>query len=109
MLGTGRGVKTFQIIITTITFLVLAATPSTFAETENYCNDKAAALAWDQLVKVSPNDLELQRLHALRLGICEKIEKGSLSLDQGMTIFEAERERAVQKRDREERAEKKRI
>jgi len=77
------------------------------AEPQNYCHDPAAALAWDQLVEVSPNDLELQRLHALRLGICEKIKVGSLSLDQGMTIFEAERERAVQKRFEEGRLKEK--
>jgi len=94
-----------------ISFLVaffFAAQPS-FAAEENYCDDQAAALAWQQLVKVSPNDLVLQRLHALRLGICEKIEKGSLSLNQGMKIFEEERERALQKRFEEEKGKEKNL
>lgn len=66
------------------------------------------AQEWEALVKKDPNDLDVQRLHALRLGICEKIEKGSLTFDQGMKIFEEEREKTAQKRFEEKRAQRKR-
>ncbi len=62
----------FRIVIIGFIFFI-TATPS-FSETENYCHDRTAAGEWEALVKKNPNDLELQRLHALRLGICEKIE-----------------------------------
>ncbi len=75
----------------------IAATPA-FSQPENYCHDQKAAGEWEALVKGNPDDLVLQRLHALRLGICEKIEAGSLTFNQGMQIFEQEREKAVQKR-----------
>ncbi len=87
--------------------IVIFSVAPAFSETENYCHDEEAALEWEALVKKNPNDLGLQRLHALRLGICEKIEAGSLTFDQGMRIFEEEREKVVQKRFEEDRGKKK--
>jgi len=59
------------------------------------------------LGKKNPNDLELLGLHALRLGICEKIERGSLTVDQGIEIFEREREKVLQNRVKEDRLKEK--
>ncbi len=87
--------------------IVFFAAGSAFPETQNYCHDRTAAGEWEALVKKNPNDLELQRLHALRLGICEKIEAGSLTFDQGMRIFEEEREKVVQERFEKDRGKKK--
>ncbi len=78
-----------------------------FAEEPNDCHDPAAALEWEALVQKSPKDLALQRLHALRLGICEKIEKGSLTLEQGTALFEQEREAVVNQRFEENRSKQK--
>lgn len=96
---------TFRLVI--FTFIFLAAAIPSFSEEQNYCHDKAAAQEWDALVKKDPNDLALQRLHALRLGICEKIENGSLTLDQGIEMFEREREKVVEERFEENRSRKK--
>lgn len=81
---------------------------SVVAEAQHDCDDPTAALDGKKRVEATPNDFEIQGLHALRLGICEKIEAGSLTLDQDMTIFKQEREKAVQKRFEENRAKKER-
>ncbi len=88
-----------------LVFMVTAA--PLHAEEQNDCHDREAALTWEKMVKETPNDLALQRLHALRLGICSKIDAGSLTFDQGMSIFEEARENAVQKRFEEGRVKKK--
>ena len=64
--------------------LVLALTfsfsPGLTEEPTNYCLDKESWKEWDALVKKHPNDEEVQTLHALRLGLCVKIEQGSNNL-----------------------------
>ncbi len=87
--------------------IVFFSATSSFSETENYCHDEEAVEEWEVLAKKSPNDLELQRLHALRLGICEKIEAGSLMVGQGIELFEKERQAVVNKRFEENREKKK--
>jgi len=88
------------------TFLIvlLSALTATAAGEEGYCHDEAAARQWEELVEKHPQDLELQRLHALRVGICIKIDKGSSSLERGVMIFEQDQQALLRKRNEEERA-----
>ncbi len=85
--------------IFTLALIFIASFPA-FAD--NYCHDREAAEQWKSLVEKEPNDLALQRLHSLRLGICLKIEQGNLTLEQGITIFELERLKLIQKLAKEE-------
>lgn len=93
-----------------ITALIFIFSTPVFAEnTENYCHDKEAYKQWENIAKESPNDLGLQRLHALRLGICQKIENGTLSTSNGIKLFEREREALVRERAEKERSKRERL
>ncbi len=68
------------------------------AESENYCHDKESWKEWDALVEKNPNDTEVQALHALRIGLCVKVDRGEITLDKATDIFESAREAIIQKR-----------
>ena len=75
--------------------VVLLLPLSTQAEDENYCANAEAKAVWEQLVKKHPDDLEIHRLHALRHGICWKIERGDITIEQGVEIFGRERDAMI--------------
>ena len=45
-----------------------------------------------------PEDIELQTLHALWLGLCQKVERGEVTAAQAIDIFEKARQTLVQQR-----------
>ncbi len=67
-----------------------------------YCEDQESAQDWRAMVEKYPKDVPLQRLHALRIGICEKIERGSLDPQVGALMFEREQLELEQKRGERE-------
>ena len=52
-----------------------------YAESENYCRDEKSWKEWDALVKKNSNDMEVQALHALRIGLCAKVDQVEITLD----------------------------
>lgn len=64
---------------------LLLVTPAAPAETGSagYCDDKETAQKWRELAEKHPDDNAIQRLHALRLGLCKKIRAGEISVQQG--------------------------
>jgi uncharacterized protein (UPF0548 family) len=54
----------------------------------------------------NPKDYDLQALHALRIGICIKVDQGVLSLGEGTEIFERARSALIGQRQAEERQDK---
>jgi hypothetical protein len=75
-------------------------------EGENYCQDKESWKEWDALVEKNPNDTEVQTLHALRIGLCVKVDRGGITIDQATEIFESAREAIIQKRKEDQKREK---
>ncbi len=55
---------------------------------EDYCSDPESWEEWEELIEKYPNDSDVQALHALRIGLCLKIERGDLTVEQGTDIFE---------------------
>jgi len=53
---------------------------SSLVYAENYCNDEKSWKEWDALVEKTPNDMEVQALHALRIGLCVKVDRGEITL-----------------------------
>jgi hypothetical protein len=53
-----------------------------------------------------PNDTEVQALHALRIGLCVKVDRGGITLDRATEIFESAREAIIQKRKIDQKREK---
>ena len=76
-----------------------------YAESENYCHDEKSWKEWDALVEKNPNDMEVQALHALRIGLCAKVDRGQITLEQAMNIFESAREAIIQKRKEDQKRE----
>jgi hypothetical protein len=57
-------------------------------EERNYCNDPEANTEWEVLVSKYPADLQIHALHALRMGLCFKVYRGDIDLNQATEIFE---------------------
>jgi hypothetical protein len=74
--------KTILLTILMI-FLVLPA----HAQGPNYCHDKESWKEWDELVEKYPHDMDVQMLHAVRIGFCKKIEDGSIDFETARVVF----------------------
>ena len=83
------------LIIFTVLFLVAV---SVAAEEENYCQDKESWKEWDELVAKYPGDTDIQTLHALRLGLCAKVQRGDITVRQATKIFESARVAIINKK-----------
>ena len=85
--------------------LILVCCSLGYAESENYCHDEKSWKEWDALVEKNPNDMEVQALHALRIGLCAKVDRGGITLEQATEIFESAREAIIQKRKEDQKRE----
>jgi hypothetical protein len=85
--------------------LIFAVHSVSFAESENYCHDEKSWKEWDSIASKNANDMEVQALHALRIGLCIKVDKGGITLDQATEIFESAREAIIQKRKEDQKRE----
>lgn len=71
-------------------------------EAENHCHDKQAWEQWNETVAKNPDDLELQFLHAVWLGLCQKVERQEITVPQATELFERARTRLVEQRKAEQ-------
>jgi hypothetical protein len=85
--------------------LILVICSFVYAESENYCHSEKSWKEWNALVAKNPNDEEVQALHALRIGLCAKVNRGGITLEQATRIFEGIREGLVQKRKEDQKRE----
>ena len=76
--------------------LVFSSSLAYTEEQENYCLDKESWKEWEALVQKYPNDEDVQTLHALRLGLCFKIEQGSITFELASDIFNRAHEMIIQ-------------
>ena len=81
-----------------IPFLCLTLATHLAIASENYCNDPESWQEYEALVAKYPNDLDVQALHALRIGLCFKVERGDLTVEQATDIFENAREAIIEKK-----------
>jgi hypothetical protein len=61
-------------------------------EPVNACHDAHSWQAWDALVARNPASQALHTLHALRLGLCLKVDRGELTVEDATVIFESARQ-----------------
>ena len=80
--------------------LILLCTPA-FVEETNYCHDKESWKEWNELARKYPHDMNIQFLHAVRIGFCEKIKNGTIELDVASGVFNKLRENVLQGIERE--------
>ena len=69
-----------------ILILVIFTAP-VFAQDKNYCHDKESWKDWDELVQKYPHDMDIQMLHAVRIGFCKKIEDGTIIFETAKDVF----------------------
>jgi hypothetical protein len=62
---------------------------------------------WEELADKYPADNDVQILHALRLGLCIKVERGDITVKDATNIFEAARTTIINKKSSEILKEKK--
>jgi len=95
-------------IISMIFFSYFLNEQSTYAG-ENYCNDQKSWEEWDELVKKYPSDMDIQTLHALRLGLCSKVARGDITILEANEIFENARKNVINRKRIEDLKEEKGI
>ena len=81
--------------------LMLSFQLSFAAEQENYCYDSKSWKEWDALIEKYPNDGDVQILHALRIGLCAKIEQGSITFEMANDLFNRAHELIIKKKQAE--------
>ncbi len=72
-----------------ILFILLAISITAFAEDQqlNYCHDPESSENWEELAKKHPDNMDLQLLHAVRIGLCKKVDDGTISFQNASRIF----------------------
>ena len=93
---TNRNTYLFFLLILTLLFANLPATAA-----EDYCSDPESWEEWEELIEKYPNDSDIQALHGLRIGLCLKVERGDLTVEQGTDIFEKARKAILEKKKAE--------
>jgi hypothetical protein len=58
----------------------------------NSCHDVHSWREWDTLVACHSDHQAIQALHALRLGLCTKVDRDELTVDDATVIFETARQ-----------------
>lgn len=87
-----------KLFITINAFIFIILSGINLSAEDNYCLDKQSWEEWDNLVAKYPGDMDIQTLHALRLGLCVKVERGDLSAQQATDIFENHRDAIIEKK-----------
>ncbi|MCP5142907.1 MAG: hypothetical protein H6980_11200 [Gammaproteobacteria bacterium] len=78
--------------------LTIAILAASFAHAdEPYCTDTDVK-EWESQVSATPYDAGLQMLHALWIGLCQKVESGNLDRDVANVIFEKQRHALIEER-----------
>ena len=85
--------------------LVSATIPSTEPTDRTYCEDEGTRRDWEERTANNPDDSDLQTLHALWLGLCVKIQREGLAVDQATDIFERMRQGLIEQRREQSAAE----
>jgi hypothetical protein len=66
----------------------LFSVPPYLAEETNYCHDPEAEAQGLALRAENPKDCELYALHALRIGLRQRVDQGMLTVEETPIIFE---------------------
>jgi len=62
-------------------------TTPVYTQENTLCHNIDSWKEWDRLVQKYPHDMDIQMLHAVRIGFCKKIEKGTISFEVARDAF----------------------
>lgn len=93
--------KWIVVIFVLLTQVVFAQIPKPIStENEiNYCTDKESWDEWEDLVVKYPGDEDIIILHALRLGLCAKVNRNDITVKQATDIFEKVRTVIIERKE----------
>ncbi|MDK2791619.1 MAG: hypothetical protein PWQ25_482 [Deferribacteres bacterium] len=85
------------IILTLFIFFNVSFAQDNKTDDGYYCNDKETLQEYEDLIKKYPDDMNVQTLHALWLGLCIKTGRGDITINQGNEIFDKYRKQIIDK------------
>ncbi len=71
-----------------LTFSVINQVVEDLVEQNNYCVSPDIESKWQELIAENPDDKDVHTLHALRIGLYLKVERGEISVEVARKIFE---------------------
>ena len=74
-------------------------------EQKNHCYDDDANMEWEALIQKYPDDRQIHALHALRIGLCFKVDRGDITVDEATEIFENMKMALINRKEREKELE----
>lgn len=94
-------------LVTTVTLsilplLAIAEDGQEAPTTKNYCHAPENKQQFEQMLAQYPNDPGIIKLYALREGLCAMIDKGQVTLETGIDIWDEERSKIVIDRSKDE-------
>ena len=92
------GLAGFVLVLPTQSSLAAPAA----AEQANYCEDPDVGQHWQQRLQEFPGDPLVQKLYALRQGLCVMVAEGTMELSAAARLFENEQGRSVMERMQDE-------
>ena len=87
--------------ISILLFLASAANAQA-SEQVDYCHDAKINQDWHKQITEYPEDPIILKLAGLREGLCLMIDRGQIKHEQGITIWEDERQRSIVDRNNEQ-------
>ena len=89
-------------VATCLLFLLLLSSPlSAHAKEGTYCDDPAVWTEWHEKAAKQAGNLDFQLLHSLWIGLCTKVENGTLTEDEADALFERARATLLHKQQHE--------
>lgn len=92
----------FILSLLLLTLLLFATEPLANQYDTSNCQG-GEELKWNKLVKKYSNDINIQELHALWLGLCIKVKRHELTSNQADIIFSIAQERVVKEAELKDR------
>jgi len=56
-------------------------------EAKKFCNDPKTWEHFSSIIEAKPDDIPLQILHALKIGLCVKIQDNSITTNEAIQLF----------------------
>lgn len=91
-----------SLLITILLFFLAFSAYSEETEKMNYCHNEKINQDWIKRVAEFPNDPIILKLAGLREGLCLMIDRGQIRHEQGIDIWEDERQRSIVDRSNED-------
>lgn len=90
------------VTLSILPLLTIAEDGQEAPQSKNYCHAPENKQQFERMLAQFPNDPGIIKLYALREGLCAMIDKGQVSLETGIDIWDEERSKIVIDRSKDE-------